>query len=101
MFNHFNKKIKYKNFDELKYSFLKFNKNILPYSLQNITCAFSDSDPFTIGDSVQGIQIFGAIGSGKTSGSGQFLAESFLRSGYGGLILTVKNDEKDLWIKYC
>lgn len=57
--------------------------------------------PWTIGNSVEGLQIFGGIGSGKTSGSGRFFALKYLSKGYGGLVLTVKHDEKDEWIKYC
>lgn len=57
--------------------------------------------PWTIGNSVEGLQIFGGIGSGKTSGSGRFFALKYLSKGYGGLVLTVKPDEKDEWVKYC
>ncbi|MBL7867382.1 MAG: TraM recognition domain-containing protein [Flavobacterium lindanitolerans] len=57
--------------------------------------------PWTIGNSVEGVQIFGGIGSGKTSGSGRFFALKYLSKGYGGLVLTVKPDEKDAWVKYC
>ena len=57
--------------------------------------------PWTIANSVEGLQIFGGIGSGKTSGSGRFFALKYLSKGYGGLVLTVKPDEKDEWIKYC
>lgn len=56
---------------------------------------------WTVGNSVEGLQIFGGIGSGKTSGSGRFFALKYLSKGYGGLVLTVKPDEKDEWIKYC
>ncbi len=58
---------------------------------------FSTSDNWTVQDSLEGTQIFGANGSGKTSGSGAALASRMLALGYGGLILTVKNDERDLW----
>lgn len=57
--------------------------------------------PWTIGNSVEGLQIFGGIGSGKTSGSGRYFALKYLSKGYGGLVLTVKPDEKDEWVKYC
>ncbi len=57
--------------------------------------------PWTIANSVEGLQIFGGIGSGKTSGSGRFFALKYLSKGYGGLVLTVKPDEKDEWVKYC
>jgi len=71
------------------------------FPLDKPICAFSEYDPFTIGDATQGVQIFGAIGSGKTSGSGAFLAKSYLTANFGGLILTVKTDEKETWQRYC
>jgi len=58
-------------------------------------------DAWTIRDSFEGAAIFGATGSGKTSGSGQALARAFLAAGYGGLILTHKTDERQLWERYC
>lgn len=57
--------------------------------------------PWTVRNSVEGVQIFGGIGSGKTSGSGRFFALKYLSKGYGGLVLTVKPDEKEEWVKYC
>lgn len=56
---------------------------------------------FTIRDAVEGVQIFGGIGSGKTSGSGRKLALKYLSNGFGGLVLTAKADEKSLWESYC
>ncbi len=62
----------------------------------------SATNPYwTIGNAVEGVQIFGGIGSGKTSGSGRKIAEKYLKANFGGLVLTVKPDEKDEWIKYC
>ncbi|MEL6659545.1 MAG: TraM recognition domain-containing protein [Bacteroidota bacterium] len=58
-------------------------------------------DTWTVRDAVRGVQIFGGIGSGKTSGSGRALAMAFLRSGFGGIILTGKVDETKLWIEYA
>ena len=52
-------------------------------------------------DAVEGLQIFGGIGSGKTSGSGRTIALKYLDSGFGGLVLTAKHDEKALWQEYC
>lgn len=57
--------------------------------------------PWTIRNAVEGVQIFGGIGSGKTTGSGRMLALKYLSAGFGGLVLTVKPDEKDLWVDYC
>lgn len=56
---------------------------------------------WTIRHAVEGVQIFGGIGSGKTSGSGRMLALKYLQAGFGGLVLTVKPDEKQAWIEYC
>lgn len=55
------------------------------------------SDKFTVGDSLEGIQIFGVTGSGKTSSSGRKIARSFLKEGYGGLVLCAKPDERKSW----
>lgn len=59
------------------------------------------SSHWTIREAVEGIQIFGGIGSGKTSGSGRMIALKFLKNGFGGLVLTAKPDEKELWQEYC
>lgn len=62
---------------------------------------FTDKDAWTLADAYEGVQVFGGPGSGKTSGSGKALAESFLHSGMGGLILTAKPGEPDLWRHYA
>ncbi len=56
---------------------------------------------WTIRHAVEGVQIFGGIGSGKSSGSGRLLALKYLEAGFGGLVLTVKPDEKQEWLNYC
>lgn len=58
-------------------------------------------DWWTIRDAVRGVQIFGGIGSGKSSGSGKTIAKTYLKNGFGGLVLCAKPDEKDNWIKYA
>lgn len=57
--------------------------------------------PFTIRNACEGVLIMGGLGSGKTSGSGALLAKKFLTNGFGGLVLTAKEDELDLWKDYC
>ena len=57
--------------------------------------------PFTVRDACEGVLIMGGLGSGKTSGSGALLAKQYLTKGFGGLILTAKEDEVDLWKSYC
>lgn len=56
---------------------------------------------WTVRNAVEGVQIFGGIGSGKTSGSGKTIAMQYLSNGFGGLVLTAKHDEKELWQQYC
>jgi hypothetical protein len=56
---------------------------------------------WTLGNAFEGAIIFGATGSGKTSGSGAAIAETFLRAGFGGLVLTVKQKEADHWRRLC
>jgi hypothetical protein len=64
-------------------------------------CYFNESDPFTIGNAFEGVQIFGGIGSGKTSGSGAALARAMLSAGFGGLVLCAKKDELETWERYA
>ena len=54
-------------------------------------------DWWTLRDAVRGTQIFGGIGSGKSSGSGKTIAKSFIKNGFGGLVLCAKPDEKENW----
>jgi len=60
----------------------------------------SRRDFLTLRDLWEGVQIFGGLGSGKTSGSGRAIAQALLTSGAGGLVLTVKTDEPELWRSY-
>mgnify|MGYP001143508963 CR=1 FL=1 len=72
-----------------------------PFNLDSPILQFSKHDFWSIRDACEGTMIFGATGSGKTSGSGQAIAHGFLNSGFGGLVLTAKPDERQLWEKYC
>lgn len=63
--------------------------------------ALSPVDLWTVRDACEGVQIFGAPGSGKTSGSGRALALEFLRFGMGGLVLCAKPDEAAVWSRYA
>ena len=61
----------------------------------------SPKDYWTIEDAFAGTHIFGGNGSGKTTGSGQTIAKSFLEAGFGGLVLCAKPDEVARWISYA
>lgn len=46
-------------------------------------------------------QIFGRIGSGKTSGSGWQFAKAFVEAGFGGLVLSAKPTDLSMWERLC
>jgi type IV secretory pathway TraG/TraD family ATPase VirD4 len=75
------------------------------YNLDTVLIEFQGEDktinPWTIRNAVEGCQIFGGIGSGKSTGSGAAIARAYLSAGFGGLVLTVKNDEKDTFLSYA
>ena len=71
------------------------------YDLDSVLYRFNKTEPFTIREACEGVQIFGGIGSGKTSGSGAALARSYLKAGFGGLVLCAKKDELDTWKRYA
>ena len=56
---------------------------------------------WTLRNAVEGLQIFGGIGSGKTSSSGRMVALKYLSLNFGGLVLTAKTDEKAHWQELC
>lgn len=70
-------------------------------SLDTPMLALTPEDVWTLRDSFEGTFIFGATGSGKTSGSGRALAQAFLKAGYGGLVLCAKPEEADRWEAYA
>ena len=71
----------------------------LDYPLLNFSR--DPADDWTIRDAVRGVQIFGGIGSGKSSGSGKYIAKTFLHHGFGGIVLCAKPDERANWEKYA
>lgn len=70
------------------------------WDLNSPLLMLSPYDPWTIRDACEGVQIFGSIGSGKTSGSGAAIAQAFLRAGFGGLVMCAKPEERLLWEAY-
>jgi hypothetical protein len=72
-----------------------------PYPLDRVLYRYNQDEQFTIRQACEGVQIFGGIGSGKTSGSGAALAKAYLRAGFGGLVLCAKKDELATWQRYA
>lgn len=56
---------------------------------------------FTINTSLEGTQVFGSTGSGKSTGAGKTLAINMLKKRFGGIVLCVKKDEVSAWKNYC
>jgi type IV secretory pathway TraG/TraD family ATPase VirD4 len=71
------------------------------WDLSHPLLQWSKHDAWTIGNAAEGCLIFGATGSGKSSGSGRAIALAMLKAGFGGLVLTAKNDERAQWEAYC
>jgi len=65
--------------------------------LQSELFRFGDGEVFSGRDAVEGISIMGALGSGKTTGSGCTIARSFLKAGWGGIVFVSKADELQMW----
>ena len=78
-------------------------RNTVAADLEFPLLKFSDdkNDWWTVRNALEGTQIFGGIGSGKTSGSGRMIATSFLKNGFGGIVLCAKPDEAEEWKQYA
>jgi hypothetical protein len=61
----------------------------------------SGHENFDLTAACNGVNIFGGIGAGKTSGSGRMIAGAYLRAGMGGVVTAVKPTEVSLWQKYA
>ncbi len=64
-------------------------------------CTFGPNIPWSKRDAFEGTSILGGNGSGKTTGSGDLIARSFLTQGWGGLVMTTKPDEYQMWVRMC
>ena len=81
--------------------FGKKKKKGFDYSLKLLEFDGFENRPWTLDEAVKGTQIFGATGSGKSSGSGKDIAKAFLKAGFGGLVLCAKPDEREAWERYA
>jgi type IV secretory pathway TraG/TraD family ATPase VirD4 len=59
--------------------------------------SLTDADLFTVGNSFEGTAVFGATGSGKSSGVGANLALAMLRSGFSFFVTTTKPTDVSEW----
>lgn len=56
---------------------------------------------FRLSDAQTGVIVFGATGSGKTSGPAKHLAYGYLAAGFGGLVLCCKKEERRQWEQWA
>ncbi|WP_345948867.1 TraM recognition domain-containing protein [Mucilaginibacter sp. PAMB04274] len=75
----------------------------MSYKLEDPLFFFNNRDyrAYTYRNIFEGTLICGSLGAGKSSASGKFWALKMLKAGFGGLVLTVKPDEKNQWVEYC
>jgi hypothetical protein len=74
---------------------------LAPFHPHRLLCDWDNGDGMRISDAVTGVAVFGATGSGKTSGIGHQLAHAYLAAGFGGLVLCAKSDECRQWQKWA
>lgn len=56
---------------------------------------------FRLADALTGVCVFGATGSGKTSGIAKHLALGYLANDFGGLVLCAKKEERQQWQQWA
>ncbi|SMF97902.1 TraM recognition site of TraD and TraG [Methylomagnum ishizawai] len=60
-----------------------------------------NGEAFRIADALTGVCVFGATGSGKTSGAAKHLAMGYLAADFGGLVLCAKKEERRQWEQWA
>lgn len=68
---------------------------------QAIIRDWGNGQGFRLADALTGVCVFGATGSGKTSGPAKHLAYGYLAAGFGGLVLCAKKEERRQWEKWA
>ncbi len=62
---------------------------------------WNDGHAFHLSDALTGVSVFGATGSGKTSGPAKHLAYGYLAAGFGGLVCCAKKEERRQWEQWA
>lgn len=62
---------------------------------------WGDGHAFRIADAQTGVIVFGATGSGKSSGPAKHLGYGYSAAGFGGLVLCAKKEECPQWQKWA
>ena len=62
---------------------------------------WDEGDAFFLSDALSGVCVFGATGSGKTSGPAKHLAYGYLARQFGGLVCCAKKEERRQWEQWA
>jgi hypothetical protein len=68
---------------------------------QTVLREWGNGHAFRLADAQTGVCVFGATGSGKTSGPAKHLAYGYLAADFGGLVLCAKKDERRQWEQWA
>lgn len=79
----------------------KNDKTLPPFHPDTIIRVWGGGDAFRVSDALTGVCVFGATGSGKTSGPGKHLAYGYLAAGFGGVVLCAKPEERRQWEEWA
>jgi hypothetical protein len=68
---------------------------------QTVIRDWGNGQAFRLADALTGTCVFGATGSGKTSGPAKHLAYGYLANGFGGIVMCAKKDECTQWVQWA
>ena len=76
-------------------------KGLPDFHPQTILRDWGNGQAFHLADALTGVCVFGATGSGKTSGPAKHLAYGYLANDFGGLVLCAKKEERQQWQQWA
>jgi len=68
---------------------------------QTVLRDWGGGNAFKLADAQTGVCVFGATGSGKTTGPARHLAYGYLAADFGGLVLCAKKEERRQWQQWA
>ena len=77
------------------------SKRLPDFHPQTVIRDWGNGHAFRLADAQTGVCVFGATGSGKTSGPAKHLAYGYLAAGFGGLVLCAKKEERRQWEQWA
>jgi hypothetical protein len=83
------------------FSMTNGKKQLPEFHPQTVLRDWGNGEGFRLVDALTGVCVFGATGSGKTSGPAKHLAYGYLAAGFGGLVLCAKAEERRQWEKWA